>query len=690
MKRRDFLKYGSSLGTVPFLLNGVPLRPFATAGMLDALACDILDRVLVIVQLKGGNDAINNIVPLNQYDTYASLRPNIKIPENKLIRLDQQLNLLSNNQEVGLNPALLPFYELYNEGYFHIIQGVGYPQPNRSHFKSTDLWLTGGDGLPENFHIPTGWIGRYLDQRFPDYEGKPTDTAPDPLGIQFGDRKPSLGFHLESEHAMEINLATQDPGGFYTLVSGIGGGQIPFEQLPDSELGDELRFIMGIENSTAVYAERIQQVYNNAPGPGVEYGNFSLASQLKSVARMLAGGSQTKVFLVQHGGFDTHVNQVEGGDNTTGIHANLLSSLAEALASFQADLINRGIDQRVLTITFSEFGRKAIENGNMGTDHGTFAPMYLMGTAVQPGMSGTNLDLSHLDQQGAPNPDQLQNDYRKVFGSLLQDWLGANDEALATSLLLPVGVEKLNLVHPNQKVDPACYFGGELPPPPQTRMKVNVFLEGFYQPADGSMHNLLRTRGWLSAKQPFKDVPFGYDGLEQIEHEDANVVDWVLIEVRALEDPSQVLARRAALLATDTRIRDIDFSDTVLFNDLADGDYYVALFHRNHLPVISAGPVSFDLEEPPLYSFTSGADRAMGEGALKKLHPDNNHWGMIAGDFDQNGVIDALDYEAWRKKAAFLEAYQPEDADGNGIINHLDMNLMRRNQGKKSVPEDKF
>ena len=221
------------------------------------------------------------------------------------------------------------FKDFYDSGYLNIIQGVGYPQPNKSHFKSTDLWLTAGDGTPENFNISTGWLGRYLDYRFPNYSGVPTTKRPDPLGIQLGDKKPSLGFHTEGEHRFDLNLSGQDPSGFYSLVQGIGGA--PWDTLPDNRYGEELQYIMNIENNVSTYAERISEVFNAGTNSPVTYPDISLGNQLKTVARLIAGGSQTKIFMVQHGGFDTHANQTAEGNPAGGRHGELLTGLSQAV-----------------------------------------------------------------------------------------------------------------------------------------------------------------------------------------------------------------------------------------------------------------------------------------------------------------------------------------------------------------------
>ncbi|HNL40356.1 MAG TPA: DUF1501 domain-containing protein, partial [Saprospiraceae bacterium] len=296
MKRRNFLKIFPPLTITPFVVNGFPLKPYANHRLAQLLSsCDgVEDRVLVLVQLKGGNDGINTVVPVNQYDVYANLRPLIHLPNsgnNKFIDLD---NTLPVADQVGLHPAMTGFKALYDDGRLALVQGVGYAQPNQSHFKSTDLWLSGGDGTPDNFNIPSGWMGRALQAFYPDVTGAPTTNMPDPLGIQVGDSSPSLGFHTETEHQNVINLSGQDPAGFFSLVQTIGGA--PILNIPDTEQGDELAFIMGVEQSVNLYAQRITQVFN-AGSNAITYPETSLANQLKTIARMIKGGCKTKIYL---------------------------------------------------------------------------------------------------------------------------------------------------------------------------------------------------------------------------------------------------------------------------------------------------------------------------------------------------------------------------------------------------------
>ena len=452
MKRRSFLKIFPAASVTPFVVNGHQLRPFANSKMARILSsCEgVEERILVLIQLKGGNDGVNTLVPLHQYDTYANLRPTIKIPEANLINLD---TTLGNNEQVGLHPALQSVKALYDEGKASIVQGVGYQDMNQSHFKGTDLWLSGGDSTSENYDIPSGWMGRSLQAFFPDVAGAPTPDMPDPLGIQIGDSSPSLGFHTETEHQNVINLSGQDASGFYSLVQTIGGA--PILNIPNSQQGKELSFIMGVEQSTSLYAQRISQVFNAGSNSINTYPTDNLlANQLKTIARLIKGGCKTKIYLCQLGGFDTHGAQILNGMPIEGTHADLLKGLADSVKIFMDDLEGLGLADQVVACTFSEFGRCARENGSDGTDHGTLAPMFIFGKNIEAGVQGTNVNLSNLT-----NDNQLQgvqHDYRQVFATLLQDWLGASNGVLVEAMF--EGYAKVPVLEGAAVVTSDCYL----------------------------------------------------------------------------------------------------------------------------------------------------------------------------------------------------------------------------------------
>jgi uncharacterized protein (DUF1501 family) len=409
------------------------------------------------------------------------------VPEvgpEKFIKLD---NTLPYADQVGLHPVMTGMKEMYDKGWMGIVQGVGYEGLNGSHFKGTDLWMSGGDGTPEKFNIKSGWMARALQAMYPDVLGAP--VPPDkvyPLGIQVGDPNPSLGFHSETEHQNVINLYGQDPEGFYSLVQTIGGAPLP--NVPDSEYGDELAYIMGVEKAVDEYSVYITEAFNAGSNAITAYPQTTLAYQLKTIARLIKGGCKTKIYLCNMGGFDTHGDQLAPeGIVTLGGHADLLRNLSEAVKYFFNDLEAMGLGEQVAACTFSEFGRCARENGSAGTDHGTLAPMMIFGKTIQAGVNGTNPDLNNL--AGDNQLQGIQFDYRQVFTTLLQDWLGASNEVLTATMF--EGYAKMPLVDSAFVVSPDCYIGTTV----GTWDKTNNTLSATVSPNPASVRAEITIRG---------------------------------------------------------------------------------------------------------------------------------------------------------------------------------------------------
>ncbi|HLF63006.1 MAG TPA: DUF1501 domain-containing protein [Saprospiraceae bacterium] len=678
MKRRDFVKYTGGLSLGPMFLNRIPLNTFATHAMLPLLACEgVEDRTVVIVFLDGGNDGLNAVIPVDQYGLYYNLRPDLAIPQSgpgAYIMLDNTLPIAD---QVGVHPAMTSFKTMYDNGFASLIQGVGYPDSNGSHFKSTDLWLTGGDGTAEYFNIGSGWMGRFLHTVFPGLNGNPTEANPDPLGIQLGDTKPSPGFYDTLGKFQASNLSQQDPGGLFNQVQGVGTPNQNF--FPESEYGEEIAYIMAIENAVSVYAQRISNTFNagiNDPGAG--YTASFLSDQLRTVARLISGGSKTKVFLVRTGGFDTHADQVVGGNTSTGWHADLLNDVFDSVKAFHDDMTAQGHAQKLLTMTFSEFGRKVEQNGSFGTDHGNLAPMFLFGSGVQPGVHGTNLDLSDVTNNGTVPDEQLQFDYRRVFRSVIQDWLGGSGAAIMGTqfdqwALIP------GIIKPAETVDPTCYFDTYIT---QSVVRARVFLEGFYDPEAGKMRTILSDNNMLPLQQPYQSSPYSYNGTEALSDVPDHVVDWILIELRDGNDVNNVLGRRAGLLRRDGQVIGLNGGLGVAFNDLLPNAYYITIYHRSHIAVISSQPMDL-VDVTNVYDFTIDGSAALGTGQLKEV---NGTFVLFAGDYNGSGIADAQDYSRWRSESSGIGDYDSTDGDGNGIVNNLDYNLWKRNENQTGHP----
>lgn len=462
MERRRFLKSLATLGVAPVLLNGIPVRVMANSMATQLTCAEVNDRVLVVVQLHGGNDGLNMVVPLNQLSTYNTLRPNIALPNTgarPLITLD---STLAATKQVGLNAEMTAFKSLYDQGKLALLQNSGYANNNKSHFKAKDDWLTGSDSTNG---YNSGWMGRFLNNQYPNYpQDFPNTFMPDPLGLELGSTSVSLAFHRDTGGSTALAMKG-DPSGYYSLVSSVGG-PVP-TVIPTTHYGDKLQRIINTQESSNNYAQRIDQVYQNGTNSsavtypltyhttGVPRYNNELSPQLKTVARLISGGSKTKIFWVRITGFDTHVNQNDVTDPSQGTHAILMYHLTQAIKAFHDDLAAQGLEDRVTTVTFSEFGRRAAENGSNGTDHGTFAPMFVVGKHVNAGVLGDNADLGNLQNNDL---NRLDHDYRQVFTTLMQDWLGADNTSLAEMNFQAFSNQKLPLITSQEVVPTSCYL----------------------------------------------------------------------------------------------------------------------------------------------------------------------------------------------------------------------------------------
>lgn len=436
MKRRDFIRNIAASTAGTFTLAGTPVRILAgnTALKMAAAASDS-DNVLIFIQLHGGNDALNTLIPVDQYARYHDIRANIAIPEagpEKYINVDETIPVAD---QVGLHPSMIDFKDLYDQGKAVIVQNVGYPDMNGSHFRGRDLVFMGLDGNDDNSDVRSGWMGRYLDHEFPGYPDEyPTTEMPDPIAIEMG-RSMSLSFHRDDGIPIGLNIAS--PEAFYQLISGVGNYNLTFYR-PDGHAGDELEYLWQFQDMSNLYAERLKDVYDAGsnssvnypeeypfPAP-VSYLKNPLSGQLRLIARLLSGGIKTKIFVCRIGGFDTHANQVLEGEATLGTHAALLYHLSSAVRAFQDDLANLNLEEKVLSMTFTEFGRRAVSNNSLGTDHGTSTPVFLFGKSLEGKVVGTNPDLNNLSGGNL----KWDIDYRRIYTSVVQDWFGADPDAM--------------------------------------------------------------------------------------------------------------------------------------------------------------------------------------------------------------------------------------------------------------------
>ena len=416
MKRRSFLQKTLPAGVLlPSLLNGFSFRAF---GMSSPELSSLLlpatetDHVLVIVQLNGGNDGLNMVVPIENFSNYANARSNIYIPEDKVIKL---------NGKAGLHPAMTGLGNLYEAGQLKVIHSVGYPQPNFSHFRATDIWMSASDSATV---VNSGWAGRYLNYEYPNFpNGYPNSSMTDPLAIQIGSVT-SLTFQGP---AVSMGMSISNATNFYNLVNGVT------DPAPNTPAGKELSYIRVVAQQTQQYATAIKAAAAKVTKQVTYPSANPLADQLKIVARLIAGGLKTRVYMVNYGGFDTHSVQVNSNDTTTGTHANLLKNVSSAIKAFQDDLRLLGAEERVVGMTFSEFGRRVKSNGSIGTDHGSAAPCFLFGKQVTGGVLG---DTPIIASNATVNDNlPFQYDFRSVYATMLSKWLCVEDRDLQQIML---------------------------------------------------------------------------------------------------------------------------------------------------------------------------------------------------------------------------------------------------------------
>lgn len=408
MDRRSFFK-NSALLSVPLFLRGIPV--FAGEGLmhpfLDAVArpTNSCDKILVIIQMNGGNDGLNMVIPLDRYSELSNARSNILLPQSAVLPL-------TGTATTGLHPSMTGLRDMYNTGQVCIVQGVSYPNPSFSHFHAQDTWFTAADS---GGTLDTGWLGRELDVAYPGYpDGYPNTTDLDPPAVQIGG---SLALSLQGS-SVNMGYSAANPGALLNVVNGSSG------TVPVSDYGAELAFLRLMKDQSNAYTSRITSAYNAQATLSTAYaasGN-TLSDQLKIVARLIGGGLTTPVYIVNHpDSFDTHVSQVSSGNAATGVHANALSKLSVAIAAFQNDLTLMNKADKVTGMTFSEFGRRVISNSSNGTDHGTAAPVVFFGAGVNGGFLGTSPVLPAAPTSNTQVPTQF--DFRQLYASVMQNWL---------------------------------------------------------------------------------------------------------------------------------------------------------------------------------------------------------------------------------------------------------------------------
>jgi uncharacterized protein (DUF1501 family) len=393
--RRDFLK--SSLAGTGLIGwgFGAPIFLSRTAAAVPAAdKAGAKDTILVVVELTGGNDGLNTVIPFKDPE-YAKLRPTLRQTPAQVKKINDQL---------GLHPSLNGFSELLQDNTLCIVQGVGYPNPNQSHFRSMDIWQTAS--VEEN--VSEGWLGKALKglPGTPSFHLK-SNNEQAPLAL---DGAPARVPSIKTLEEFQLQLAAAS-----------GADKKKQRDIIESAARSNggpglLDFVQSTASNTYASSRRLQEIGKNYQ-PKVPYPNTPLAGRLKLAAQLIDAGLGARLFYVEHGNFDTHSTQAPA-------HANLLAQLSEAVAAFFKGVAARGQRERVLVMTFSEFGRRAKENGSRGTDHGSAAPMFLIGGKVKPGPVGEHPSLTKLEIGNLKH----HTDFRQVYATVLDQWLGVSSK----------------------------------------------------------------------------------------------------------------------------------------------------------------------------------------------------------------------------------------------------------------------
>ena len=401
--RREFLQNGLAFVSLGLAMPTFLMRAAQADAGAGGLAAIPSGKVLVVVELSGGNDGLNTVIPYADAG-YAKMRPTIGIPGGDVAKV---------SANVGLHPSLGPLKKLFDQGHLAVLNGVGYPNPNRSHFHSMDIWQTAD---PEtDIRERTGWLARYFDGDG-HFKGNPLS------GITLGS---SLPLTLFAQNAPTSVIGS---GQDYAFRSDAPDKQKRMDALKalygtGTVAGSNAEFVRNVGAEAYASTEELKKAfkdYDTKSASAAKYPlNNGFASSLQTVAKLITGGVGSRVYYLTLGGFDTHANQPRQ-------HAALLGQLADGLSAFYQDLSQQGRSQDVTVMTFSEFGRRVKENGSSGTDHGAASALFVLGGGVKGGVFGDYPSLADLDDGDL----RFHTDFRSVYATLLDNWLGANSQAI--------------------------------------------------------------------------------------------------------------------------------------------------------------------------------------------------------------------------------------------------------------------
>lgn len=416
--RRSFLQAMGIVGSGSMMLGSNIVSASSASPLSSAIADTETDKILILIRLAGGNDGLSTVIPIEQYDTYANARPNIYIPESKVLKL---------TDEFGIPSYMKSLEPLWGEGQFKAVNGVGYKNQSLSHFTGSDIFANTDLNTTGFTGEDTGWMGRHFEECYPDYLMNPPAA---PAAIQIG-QYGSLVFQGE-----ETNYAfvTSNVDQLERIAETGDNFGLDASLFNDCMYGDQLKFLRGVANTTYEYSGKIHEAYERGQNQ-VEYQDNGFAKQMALLARLIKGNLGTKVYMISMGGFDTHGNQPLA-------HERLMTQLSAAINNFYEDIAFTQQDDKVLSMTFSEFGRRIYENGSNGTDHGKAAPTLFFGS----GLNGSAFVGEHpkLDDPDGRGNLEYTVDFRELYGTVLAEWLCV-DRALVEKHLLGHPYKAINL-----------------------------------------------------------------------------------------------------------------------------------------------------------------------------------------------------------------------------------------------------